>query len=84
MNVRKRLLSPWAKPLLMLLLALLVGYPFSAFDFRARITGLPEGFGIALWQTIPVVLMMLVVLYPPAVWYARLRASKRTWVTRYL
>ena len=69
---------------LMLLLALLVGYPFSAFDFRARITGLPEGFGIALWQTIPVVLMMLVVLYPPAVWYARLRASKRTWVTRYL
>ena len=68
----------------MLLSALFVGYPSSAFDFSARITGVPEGFGFALWQTFPVVCMMLVVLYLPAVWYARVRASKRTWVTRYL
>lgn len=69
---------------LVLLWALAAGHPWSAFDFRRAITGLPPGFGFPLWQTFPFVLITLLLLYPAAVWYARLRASKRYPITRFL
>jgi uncharacterized membrane protein len=68
----------------MLLWALLQGYPTSAFDFRATITGLPAGFGFPLWQTFPIVAITVLLLYPAAVRYAQLRASKRYRFTAYL
>ena len=67
-----------------LLWALAAGYPWSTFDFRRAITGLPQGFGFPLWQTFPFVLVTLLLLYPAAVWYAKVRASKRYPMTRYL
>jgi len=69
---------------LALLMALAAGHPWSAFDFRKAITGLPSGFGFRLWQTFPFVVVTLGLLYPAAVWYAKLRASKRYAITRYL
>ena len=69
---------------LALLWGLAAGYPWSAFDFRRAITGLPQGFGFPLWQTFPFVLVTLLLLYPAAQWYAKLRASKRYPITRYL
>lgn len=68
----------------MLLWALLQGYAPAAFDFRAKITGLPAGFSFPLWQTFPIVLITVLALYPAAGWYATLRASKRLWITRYV
>jgi uncharacterized membrane protein len=69
---------------LALLWALAAGYAWSAFDFRRAITGLPQGFAFPLWQTFPFVITTLLLLYPAAVWYASLRASKRYPITRYL
>jgi uncharacterized membrane protein len=69
---------------LALLWALGFGYSWSSFDFRRAITGLPAGFGFPLWQTFPFVVVTLLLLYPPAVWYATVRASKRYRLTRYL
>jgi hypothetical protein len=67
-----------------LLMALAAGYPWSAFDFRATITGIPAEFSYPLWLTFPFVAVTLAVLYRPAQWYARVRASKRYPITRYL
>ncbi|MBY0492098.1 MAG: heparan-alpha-glucosaminide N-acetyltransferase domain-containing protein [Gemmatimonadaceae bacterium] len=67
-----------------LLWALLRGVSWSALDFRATITGLPVGFGFAPWVALPVTAATLLLLYPAARGYARLRASKRYWITRYL
>lgn len=67
-----------------LLLALAAGYPWSAFDFRTTITGIPAEFSYPLWLTFPLVAVTLVVLYRPAQWYARVRASKRYPITRFL
>jgi uncharacterized membrane protein len=64
--------------------ALLAGYAWSAFDFRKQIAGMPDGFGFPLWITIPFAIATVVSLLPAARWYARLRASKRFAVTRYV
>jgi uncharacterized membrane protein len=64
--------------------ALALGFPWSAFDFRARITGLPASFGFPLWVTLPFVAVTLALLWWPAGWYARLRASRRYAFTRYI
>lgn len=67
-----------------LLWALLTGVSWEALDFRRTITGLPPGFGFAPWVTLPVTAAVVLALYPAAGWYARLRASKRYAITRYL
>jgi uncharacterized membrane protein len=69
---------------LALLWAMASGLAWSTFDFRATITGLPNTFGFPLWQTFPFVVVTLLLLYPAAVWYARVRAARRYRITRYL
>jgi len=69
---------------LALLWALLAGFPWSAFDFRTSIGGIPAEFSFPLWQTLPFGLLTVVLLWPAARWYARLRASRTVWITRYL
>lgn len=69
---------------LALLWAMASGHAWSTFDFRATITGLPKTFGFPLWQTFPFVVVTLLLLYPAAIWYARVRASRRYRITRYL
>jgi uncharacterized membrane protein len=64
--------------------AVAAGFAWQTFDFRARIHGLPAAFGFPLWQTLPFALVTLLLLYPMAVWYARLRQSRRYAITRYL
>ena len=67
-----------------LVVALVAGIPWGALDFRATITGLPKGTGFPVWATIPVALAIVLAIYPAATWYARLRASKRYAVTRFI
>jgi len=74
----------WALHAVALLAALLVGYPPAAFDFGARIGGVPEGFGFPLWVTLPFALGTAAMLYPACRWYDRLRASRRYGWTRYV
>jgi uncharacterized membrane protein len=74
----------WALHALTLLAALLAGYPIAAFDFGARIGGVPEKFGIPLPATVLFALATAALLYPAAAWYDRLRASRRHAWTRYL
>ena len=69
---------------LALLWAMATGHAWFTFDFRATITGLPATFGFPLWQTFPFVVVTLLLLYPAAIWYARVRASRRYRITRYL
>ena len=64
--------------------ALLAGHAWSEFDFRAQIAGMPAGFGFPLWVTIPFALLTVVALWPAVQWYARLRASKRYALTRFV
>jgi uncharacterized membrane protein len=67
-----------------LVAALAAGFPPSAFDFGARIGGMPPGFGFPLWVTVPFALVTVAALYPACRWYARLRASRRHAWTRYV
>ncbi len=69
---------------LAMLWALVDGYPWSTFDFHTQIGGMPKGFGFPLWVTIPFSLCTIVLLWPAAQWYARLRASKRYAITRFV
>lgn len=64
--------------------ALATGHAWAAFDFRARITGIPAGAGWALPTTFLVVAATVALLWPAAGWYARVRASKRWAITRYI
>jgi uncharacterized membrane protein len=63
--------------------ALLSGFSWTDFDFRATITGIPATFGFPLWVTLPFAAGVVVLLYPAARWYGRLRASGRVRWTRY-
>jgi uncharacterized membrane protein len=67
-----------------LLAALVVGFPLSAFDFRATISGVPAAFGFPLWMTLPFAIGTTVALLPAARWYAALRRSRRFRITRYI
>jgi len=72
------------RPARVLAAALLAGFPRAAFDFGARIGGVPEGFGFPLWVTVPFALATVAALYPACRWYALLRASRRYAWTRYV
>jgi uncharacterized membrane protein len=67
-----------------LLWAVLDGAALEAFDFRAAIGGMPAGFGFPLWVTIPYALVIVLLLWKPAQWYAALRRSKRYAFTRFV
>ena len=67
-----------------MLLALATGTRWADFDFRATIHGIPATFSFDLWGTLPFALLTVVALWPAAAWYARLRASRRYRITRYI
>jgi hypothetical protein len=67
-----------------LVAALAAGFPPRAFDFGARLGGVPAGFGFPLWAAVPFALATAAALYPACRWYARLRASRRYAWTRYV
>jgi uncharacterized membrane protein len=67
-----------------LLWAVLDGAALEAFDFRTAIGGMPAGFGFPLWVTIPYALVIVLMLWKPAQWYAALRRSKRYAFTRFV
>jgi uncharacterized membrane protein len=67
-----------------LLAAFAAGFAPAAFDFGARLGGVPAGFGFPLWVTVPFALATVAALYPACRWYARLRASRRYAWTRYV
>ena len=64
--------------------ALVAGYRWSDFDFRARIGGLPVDFGFPVWLTPIFAVATVIALFPAARWYDRLRASRRYPITRYV
>jgi uncharacterized membrane protein len=64
--------------------AVLAGAPLTAFDFRRAIGGMPAEFGFPLWVTIPYALVIVLLLWKPAQWYAALRRSKRYAFTRFV
>jgi uncharacterized membrane protein len=70
--------------LLAMLWALGSGFRWADFDFTATIGGVPKAFGFDLWLTIPFAAVTIVLLWPAAGWYARLRASRRYRFTRYI
>jgi uncharacterized membrane protein len=67
-----------------LLWAVLDGAALETFDFRTTIGGMPAGFGFPLWVTIPYALVIVLLLWKPAQWYAALRRSKRYAFTRFV
>lgn len=67
-----------------LLLALAAGHAWATFDFRRTITGLPPGVGLPMLAVVPVTLVLAAALAPASRWYARLRATGRYPLLKYL
>lgn len=64
---------------LALLLAVTLGFPLSSFDFAGSFGGMPIGFAIPLWATIPFALTVCAILWPACRWYTSLR-QRHSWL----
>jgi hypothetical protein len=67
-----------------ILAALAAGYPWSSFDFRARITGIPAGFGFPLWGVYLMSTVTVAVLYPACHWYREWKSRTSSLIARYI
>ncbi len=70
--------------LLGLLMALLAGHPLSAFDFTAKITGMPAAFSLPLWGVYVFSAVTILLLYPLCVYYDQWRRHSPSLIARYL
>ena len=74
----------YALHILGLLAALLAGYPWAAFDFKAKITGMPASFGFPLWGVYVFSGITILLLYPRCLRYDQWRRRSTSFIARYL